>query len=316
MTYSVKKLYYFAMIRTDLLEKIHHETAARPFSIHHTHVDEENTNALYLHCHPEAEFFFLEEGEVSFYVEGERYELQAGDGMFIPPQLVHRGVKQKGRSCDYSAVVFSLTEFILRWTTEGNPFALALCSNRNACIVHLSRWEETDRAVLGILNRVGDYRNLPVQSYELRLFGEILICFQELMNHHLSGVISSGDGDEMGRAIHRSVDYISRNYAEEMNLRDIAEPSGYSESHFCRCFKKVMGYSPFHYLNRYRVVKAAERLVNTGESITAIALACGFDDISYFNRVFRKYMSMAPGEYRARALGQSTPGGKRVGGAM
>lgn len=296
------------MIRTDLIEKIHHETAARPFSIHHTHVEEENTNALYLHCHPEAEFFFLEEGEVSFFVEGERYELQAGDGMFIPPQLVHSGVKRKGLCCDYSAVVFSLTDFILRWTTEGNPFALALCSNRNACIVPLSHREENDRVVLGFLSRFRDYRNQPVPSYELRLFGELLICFQELMNHHLSWALSSGEADEMGRAIQRSVDYIGRNYAAELKLCDIAGPSGYSESHFCRCFKRVMGYSPFDYLNRYRVVKAAERLVNTGESVTAIALTCGFENISYFNRVFRKHMSMAPGEYRKKTLGQYGPG--------
>ena len=76
-----------------LTEQIKHETAGRPFSIHHTDVSPSAWSALYLHCHTELELFVLQEGELYVYIEDARIHMKSGDALFIPGGLTHYAVK-------------------------------------------------------------------------------------------------------------------------------------------------------------------------------------------------------------------------------
>ena len=81
------------MKNKELLENVKHFTKVRPFSIHKTEIGADSTNALYVHYHPEMEFIYLDEGSMTFYVEGKQYNMKEGDALFIPPALVHNAVK-------------------------------------------------------------------------------------------------------------------------------------------------------------------------------------------------------------------------------
>ena len=63
-------------------------------------------------------------------------------------------------------------------------------------------------------------------------------------------------------------------------------------------FRQITGRTPIDYLNYYRVECAAELLCSTSDSVTEVALACGFGDVSYFGRLFRRQKGKTPGEYR------------------
>lgn len=299
MTIYVKILYYFAMNTELILEQISHETEARPFSIHHTFVGEENTNALYLHCHPEAEFFYLEEGAVTFCVENLIYELHAGDGMFIPPKLAHNANKELGMACRYSAVVFSVDWLAGYLGGTGNLYTNALLINRYDSVCSFRKERKEDALMLQRLDNFRAYMGMPIQSYEMKLLGELMISLQELYNSVLVKLPYEAKADAGKEGVQRAVEYINQSYGDNLSLARLAKCAGYSESYFCHRFKAVTGYTPFSYLNRVRIIKAAERLVLTDDKITGIALKCGFENISYFNRVFRKQMEMAPSEYRA-----------------
>lgn len=314
-----------------IIEKVNHETAARPFSIHHTTVGGENTNALYLHCHAEAEFFYLEEGEIAFTVGDRTFALQAGEAVFIPPDLPHHAAKEMGKACSYSAVVFSLEWLFGYFGGEGNAYRRVIMKNRQESIQVFrtvsSRREDlrgdqreglrNDRRndsqdglrkdwkdmrqeeMLHRLAHFRDYMDQPIQSYEMRLLGELMISVQEIYNAVSARLRYNDKMDVSREGIQRGIDYIQKHYDKEIALAELVECSGYSESHFCHRFKSVTGYTPFAYLNRLRVSKAAERLVVSDAKITEIAIDCGFENISYFNRVFRKEMGMAPGVYRS-----------------
>ena len=71
------------MKNKELLENVKHFTKARPFSIHKTEIGADSTNALYVHYHPEMEFIYLDEGSMTFYVEGKQYNMKEGDALFI-----------------------------------------------------------------------------------------------------------------------------------------------------------------------------------------------------------------------------------------
>ena len=89
------------------LENIVHRTGLRHFSLHHTIVPLEDKSALYLHCHPEAELFYMEQGDVRFFIESQELVLHQGDGLFIPPDLIHHAEHEPGTECKFYAIVFS-----------------------------------------------------------------------------------------------------------------------------------------------------------------------------------------------------------------
>ena len=74
--------------------------------------------------------------------------------------------------------------------------------------------------------------------------------------------------------------------------------SGMSPKYFCRFFQDMMGQTLVEYVNKYRVERAC-LLLNSGEkSITEVAFESGFDSLSYFIKIFKRYKGETPGQYR------------------
>lgn len=86
---------------------------------------------------------------------------------------------------------------------------------------------------------------------------------------------------------------------ERLALTDLAGEAAMSPYHFLRVFRQVVGMTPHQYLLRTRLHRAAVRLRASDEPISAIAFAAGFNDLSTFNRRFRRLMGVSPGAYRA-----------------
>lgn len=86
---------------------------------------------------------------------------------------------------------------------------------------------------------------------------------------------------------------------EQLSLSSMADQVATSPYHFLRSFRAVVGMTPYQFLLRTRLHRAAVRLRATGEAVTKIALDAGFGDLSTFNRRFRRVMGQAPTEYRA-----------------
>ncbi len=73
-----------------------------------------------------------------------------------------------------------------------------------------------------------------------------------------------------------------------------------SEGQFCRFFRAQVNMTAMEYLNYYRIGIACDLLRQSNASISTIAVNCGYSNISYFNRVFRRYMHCTPKEYRQK----------------
>src|SRR5699024_6376091 len=95
---------------------------------------------------------------------------------------------------------------------------------------------------------------------------------------------------------------IHTQYSEPLTLEDLSRQAGLSPKYFCRVFRQLTGRTPIDYLLYYRVECAAEMLCASQDSITDVAMACGFGDAGYFDRMFRRFKGKTPGEFR-RAYG-------------
>jgi AraC-like DNA-binding protein len=86
---------------------------------------------------------------------------------------------------------------------------------------------------------------------------------------------------------------------ETYTLTGLASQAAMSPYHFLRTFRQVVGLAPHQYLLRNRLHRAALRLKRSQDDVSAIAFAAGFNDLSTFNRRFRRVMGVNPGAYRA-----------------
>jgi AraC-like DNA-binding protein len=103
-------------------------------------------------------------------------------------------------------------------------------------------------------------------------------------------------------------DEIDRRYAEpKLDIATLARTALASEAHFIRSFKREFGETPHRYLQRRRIERAADRLRETGDPITQIALDVGFTSISWFATAFREVMGQTPTAYRERHHGAPPP---------
>ena len=93
---------------------------------------------------------------------------------------------------------------------------------------------------------------------------------------------------------------IRNDYSKPLTLDDLAEEAQLNKQYFCRAFRQATGKAPIDYLNYYRIECAAEQLSLSYVSITEIALSCGFNDLSYFNRLFKRSKGVTPSNYRKR----------------
>ena len=99
--------------------------------------------------------------------------------------------------------------------------------------------------------------------------------------------------------------YIQDHYAEDLNIKSLAEMVNANEFYLSHAFKKITHYSPQQYILRRRIGKAQCLLIYTSLSLTEISARVGYDDSNYFSRVFKKIVGMSPRLYRQKWREQS-----------
>ena len=100
------------------------------------------------------------------------------------------------------------------------------------------------------------------------------------------------------RRVLKVKNYISKNYTEEIRLNTLADIAGMSPSAFSRFFKLHTGRNLSEYIIEQRLGYASRMLVDTSNSVAEICYACGFNNLSNFNRIFKKKKNCSPTEFR------------------
>ncbi len=104
--------------------------------------------------------------------------------------------------------------------------------------------------------------------------------------------------DDDSRRILKVKNFISKNYMDELRLPELASLAGMSSSAFSRFFKLHTGRNISEYIIDLRLGYAARMLVDTAKSISEIGFDCGFNNLSNFNRIFKKKKGCSPSEFR------------------
>ncbi len=276
-----------------LYEDITHRTDSAPYSIHRTEVAPDCEPALYLHWHNEMEFLLLTQGSLLFHIEDRNFTLEAGDSIFIPPGLLHYAEHNSHESIIFFAFVLS-PEFVFSTADVPgyNKYVLPILHNNLIFSTVLradTPWQQDSLSQL---------HNIFTDRGELYTRGKTFLLWNQLYHNHIAPLLCTTPRTAQPNRLSCAISFIEENYSSPITLQHLADLVHLSEGQFCRAFKDFTGMSPIQYLVRHRVLQSCTELLQTQRKITDIAFACGFNNVSYYNRAFLKLMKMTPCQYR------------------
>ncbi len=140
------------------------------------------------------------------------------------------------------------------------------------------------------------------QSCQLILKSHIMSIFNILLNSYMNSnsKINTRSFRNNYDIIKNSQEYIDNNLEKEFVLSDLADMCGISKNFYCKIFKGIVGLSPFDYITQSRVNAAKKLLTTTNIKISDISRMCGINDITYFYKIFKKYVNTTPANFRKR----------------
>ena len=94
-------------------------------------------------------------------------------------------------------------------------------------------------------------------------------------------------------------EFIESNFQRPISLEEMALKANLSKAAFCRYFKKMTQLTFTEFLNQYRI-EQAKRLLKSDKNVTETCFECGFESLSYFNRIFKKVVGQNPIQFKKK----------------
>lgn len=272
-----------------------HENAVRgtfDFPVARYHVDAFHPRYdMPFHWHDECELIRVQRGEFLLSLDGERLRVGEGDCAFIPGGMIHGG---EPRDAVYECLVLDMERLLQGSTGRREQYAAALGNGTAIQRVFAAR-SEAAQVIASVFAAMANEQ----PGYEFLTTGLLWQWLGLVLGQNL--VVMGKEPASRRHEITRLKNVLRRirqDYSSALTLAELAAQANMTAPYFCRVFRQATGRSPIDYLNYYRIECAAEMLRATQDSVTEIALACGFNDLSYFIRLFRKHKGMTPGKYR------------------
>ena len=258
-------------------EEYHHFTDGLPFLLH-ININRNNVNySKESNWHENLEIQLCEEGQGYVLLNAERYEIEKNDIVVANSDVIH-----------YTGAETEMTYSCLIISTE-------FC--RNIGLVPQSVLFEPVIKSEILKNLFIELKKLYVDSsapYRTAKMNKLVIeLLIELAEHYGTATPVCEIDTAKSKIIKLVILYTRQNYNRKITLDEIAGAALYDKYALCREFKKYTGQTITEYLNYYRCVKAKE-LLEEGYSVTETADLCGFGNLSYFGKTFKRHIGYPP----------------------
>ncbi len=272
-------------------EKIIHFRDGLPIAVYNLSETHERYRMV-LHWHPEHEIVYVKSGAFHMRLNDTVFTATAGDVIFVPGGTIHAGEPEQ---CVYTCILTDL-EKLLAKSDDCVGFARMLSAGEIEINTRLSAGNGQFAAICDAISLL---RETDRVGYSFALKGKLFAIFAEV----IAGACYSRKPSERCEASLRrekmklAITYMEDNCGERISLEMLARMTDMSVNHFLRSFKELTGTSPLKYLNEYRLAKACYALREGSQSVTAVALTCGFGDASYFIQCFKRAFGVTPKEF-------------------
>lgn len=280
------------MLYLNYNEQQQHGTGEFPIAFYH--VDRNHPRyEMPFHWHKEYEIVRVLDGSFRLMMDETEITAGAGESIFIPSGAIHGGTPD---SCIYECLVFDLDMLFIH--ADRCRHYLKKITHQDV-LVHSLISADTpslQRAIERLLNYAAEMAagyELIVTGCLFEIFGLIFRekCYEPNSMETLSPIKHT-------KQLKSVFEYIESNYSSTITLQQLSQISGMSPKYFCRYFQTIAHKTPMDYLNYYRIERSCSLLCTTDMPITAIAYDCGFNDCSYFIKLFKRYKHITPKQYQ------------------
>lgn len=246
------------------------------------------------HWHTELEMIRVIDGTLNVRLNNSTYTAKQNDILFVNPEIIHSAIPE---NCRYECIVFDIS--YLSAAFEGCRYFFEGLLNNEYFINEYISFDNSE--IHSLVANVFNLMKHNSSGYKFKVIGEMYKVFGEIIDLHLyshiSGV-SEMTADKNVLKLKNVLLFMRNNYDKQITLNDMAAAANMSSKYFCYFFKEMTCKSPVEYLNTYRIEKAARKLITSDISVTDVAFACGFNDLSYFIKIFKTYKGITPSKFR------------------
>ncbi len=260
---------------------------------------------IHWHWHEEVELLYVAKGQVECHISEEILTLHSETAVFINQNVLHslHPINEEN-NCVYSIVFRPSYLFGHGQTYLGSKYLVPILSSEHLkyCCVEQSTDLFTCIQQLIQVNQKKEYGyELLTKAYLCNIWYALLKQLPYIKpDINIESAVSLDD-----TRVKNAIRYIELHYAEAITLDDIASSIHISRSECCRCFKRAIHLTPFEYLMKHRIFESTRILQANYASdiaISELASKVGFNNTSYFNKLFKKYIHCTPSEYRQQLL--------------
>ena len=249
------------------------------------------------HWHDECEIHYILEGKRCFFIDDQTHRATEGCLSIVDAQQMHRITNADKET--YHERILLLVEKE-KFLAVSSFFGIDLNDffQTNVGVVEIPEKDRmhierlmTDMA-FEINGKESNYQNIV----QLRL----VELFTYLIRLRENGMRGQGEaaGFDGGHTVFKVVDYIKNNCAQARSLEEVAKRFYIEKSYLSRIFKKSTGYTVNEFINIQKIKNAQKLLEDTAISIAEIAVLVGYENITYFTKVFKRYLGFTPLKYR------------------
>ena len=251
------------------------------------------------HWHKTIELFYMKSGCLEYTTPHGKWTIPAGSGGFVNANILHSS-QIKSTGSENIQLLHLFDPVFLAGTQESRIMAKYI----------LPMITSSDLEMIPLYADVAEHRPILDEicaafeigqdwGYEFKLREMLTSIWMKLFR--LAEVSEKGSANRGNDGLIKSIMiYIHENYSREISAEQLAESAHVSVRTLFRIFKEQLHMTPVEYITGFRLQKACELLVSSGESVTAVAYACGFGSASYFGRIFRGTFGCTPAQYRTQ----------------
>lgn len=256
----------------------------------------------YRHYHSTYEIYYLLEGSRYYFIDRNSFFVQPGSLVFIGKNRIHK--TSPAEQHFHHRFLIEIEEAVMEhWFDEMADGRLSTLFTDEMSILTLTASEQT--ILNAKLNEIKEEAKVQKELYQEMieyLLREMLLFSFRIKSKNNATRISSatfqGAETEKIRTVNRVAGFLADHYREAHSLDELSSLFFTNKYYLTRIFKQVTGFTICEYLHIQRIQKAQEFLRTSLLPITEIALLVGFENVSYFEKIFRRYCTQSPRDYR------------------
>lgn len=278
-----------------------------PVNVFYLDLRKSYINRIRWHWHEEMEILIIHDGLAEVSTNDTSYTLKSGQGIIINQNVMHSIYPLNQKKCTFYSVVFH-PDFLFGHQSSylQTQFLLPIQNFRLFKMLVLDETNEWHKRIIDAINDVITVNMAKPFGYEIATKGYLCRFWSELISKLLQ--IKPAPPPHVSldeQRVKQAMLYIRTHHAEPISLGEIADSVHISKSECCRCFARTLQMSPFEYLMKYRIFEATKKMMEHPSepmSIADLALSVGFNNTSYFNKLFKKYLGCTPTYYRTHKV--------------